>query len=641
MIDDIERDLRPGPQAASLNVADDETQGGVDRLEFARVVLVALAAAAVWFRVWEPLPQVSVIGIAAELIGGYPIFREAFENIFERRMTMELSMTIALVAALSIGQVFTALVITAFVLAAEILEHLTVSRGRQAIGDLVRYLPQTARVRRGGAIIELAASDLVVGDAVLVDPGALVPVDGVVLAGESFVDESRITGEAMPAEKTPGAAAFAGTLNQSGALEVRAQRLGRDTSFGRIIDAVESAERSRAPVERLADRLAGWLVYFALGAAAFTLLITHNIIATISVIIVAGACGIAAGTPLAVLGAVGRAARAGAIIKGGRNLEALAKTEIVVLDKTGTLTYGKPDVRAVVPAAGTTRETLLRLAAMAELRSEHPLGRAIVAHAASLGITVEEPQTFEYLPGRGIRARHGVDEVLVGNASFVREAGIALPVDTSSSGDATDVFVALGRRFAGTIQIADTLRPEALGAVAELRRLSIRTVLLTGDVRRVADSVGETLAVDEVAAELLPEQKRDYVAALVNAGKTVVMVGDGVNDAPALMQATVGVAMGSGTDVARESADIVLLGNDLMRFVETVKIARRTKAIVIQNFVGTIAVDAIGILLAACGLLNPLFATFIHVASELTFILNSTRMLAPRETTRTNVDLAR
>jgi P-type E1-E2 ATPase len=237
-------------------------------------------------------------------------------------------------------------------------------------------------------------------------------------------------------------------------------------------------------------------VYFALGAAALTFIITHNIIATIAVIIVAGACGIAAGTPLAVLGAVGRAARGGAIVKGGRYLEALAKTDIVVLDKTGTLTYGKPDVRAILPVAGITCEVLLRLAAMAELRSEHPIGRAIVAHAASLGIAVEEPETFDYVPGRGIRAHRGVDDVLVGNRSCVREAGIALPVNTSSAADASEVFVAFGGRFVGTIQIADALRPEALGAVAELRRLSIRTVLLTGDVRRVAESVAETLAVD-------------------------------------------------------------------------------------------------------------------------------------------------
>jgi Cu+-exporting ATPase len=629
MIEHIERDARTVLDPDTEQHAHAYEPHGVDRLELARVGFVALAAVAVWFRLWEPLATVSVIGIVATLIGGYPIFQEAVENIVQRRMTMELSMTIALVAALAIGQAFTALVITAFVLAAEILEHLTVSRGRAAIGDLLSYLPQTALVRRDLQIEEVRVDSLRAGDIVLVNPGALVPVDGVVIAGHSFVDEARITGESMPAEKTANASAYAGTINQSGVLEIRVERLGRDTSFGRIIDAVESAERSRAPVERLADRLAGYLVYFALGAALLTFLITHNVVATISVIIVAGACGIAAGTPLAVLGAVGRAARAGAVVKGGRYLEALAAADIVVFDKTGTVTSGAPTVQTIDPVPGTTAQTLLAAAAIAEVRSEHPIGRAILAEARRRGIAVTEPESFEYRPGRGIRVTLAGEAIAVGSAAFLREEHCLLPDLTSANDAVTAVLVARGSRFLGTIGVADTVRPEAAEAIRELRRLEIRTVLLTGDVRAVAEGVARTIGVDDVIAELLPEQKSAYVAQLVNSGKVVAMVGDGVNDAPALIAATVGVAMGSGTDVARESADIVLLGNDLGRFVETLLIARRTKTIIMQNFVGTLAVDAVGILLAAFGLLNPLLAAFIHVASELTFILNSTRMLAP------------
>ncbi len=592
--------------------------------------MVAVAAAAVWFHVWEPFAHTSVIGIVATLIGGYPIFKEALENVFERRMTMELSMTIALVAALSIGQAFTALVITGFVLAAEILEHLTVSRGREAIGDLLRYLLRTALVRRDGAIREVQAGELAVWDAVLVNPGALVPVDGQVIAGTSFVDEARITGESMPAEKIVGSPAYAGTVNQRGVLEIRATRLGRDTSFGRIIDAVESAEKSRAPIERLADRLSGYLVYFALGAAVLTYLITSNIVATISVIIVAGACGIAAGTPLAVLGAIGRAARAGAIVKGGRYLEALAAVEVVIFDKTGTVTYGAPEIRAILPGSRVALERLLRIAAIAERRSEHPLGTAIVARAESHGIAIAEPKTFVYTPGQGIQADFEGKTILVGSAALLFGDGIEVPAN-SVDGSATEVHVAYGGKYLGTICIADGLRPEAAAAVADLKAMAIRTILLTGDVERAATAVGRALDVDEVVAELLPEEKSAYVGKLVDAGKIVAMVGDGVNDAPALTRATVGVAMGSGTDVARESADVVLLGNDLSRFIETVRIARRTKSIVMENFVGTIAVDSLGILLAALGFLNPLFAAFIHVTSELAFILNSTRMFAPRE----------
>jgi heavy metal translocating P-type ATPase len=634
MIEEIERDARiPTGPADAEEHHENNGQGEIDRVELLRVAFVAIAAAAVWFHAWEPFPSFSIIGIIATLIGGYPIFKEAFENILERRMTMELSMTIALVSALSIGQAFTALVITVFVLAAEILEHLTVSRGREAIGDLLRYLPRKAVVRRDGAIREIPVDALAIGDAVLVNPGALVPVDGEVVAGTSFVDEARITGESMPVEKVVGSLAYAGTVNQRGALEIRATRLGRDTSFGRIINAVESAERSRAPIERLADRLSGYLVYFALGAAVLTYFITRNIVATISVIIVAGACGIAAGTPLAVLGAVGRAARAGAIIKGGRYLEALAAVDIVIFDKTGTVTYGTPDVRSVIPVPGISPGQVLSMAAIAERRSEHPLGTAIVAHAQSIGIEIAEPETFAYTPGRGIRAIFEGKPILVGNAALLAEDGLNAPA-ASSDASAAEVYVSYAGTYLGAISIGDEVRSEATNAIADLKAMSIRTVLLSGDVERVAAEVARLLRVDEVVADLLPEEKSAYVGRFVDAGKIVAMVGDGVNDAPALTRATVGVAMGSGTDVARESADVVLLGNDLSRFVETVRIARRTKAIVMQNFVGTIAVDSLGIVLAALGILHPLVAAFIHVTSELTFILNSTRMLAPRESGR-------
>src|SRR5450755_1627592 len=295
-----------------LGAEHEEHSHGVEWAELVRIAFVALAAAAVWFRLWEPFPHISVIGIAAALIGGYPIFKEAFENIVERKMTMELSMTIALLSALAIGEFFTALVITAFVLAAEVLEGLTVGRGRRAIGDLLDLLPHSAWIVKDGASpVEVPVGELRPGDRVLIRPGTRIPVDGHVLSGNSSVEEAAITGEALPQDKLPGSRIFAGTLNQTGALEVEVENLGRDTTFGRIIDAVEQAEQTRAPIQRLADRLAGYLVYFALGSAFITLLVTHNLRSTISVIIVAGACGIAAGTPLAILGAIGRAARQG------------------------------------------------------------------------------------------------------------------------------------------------------------------------------------------------------------------------------------------------------------------------------------------------------------------------------------------
>ena len=371
------------------------------------------------------------------------------------------------------------------------------------------------------------------------------------------------------------------------------------------------------------------LVYFALGAAAITYLITRDIVSTISVIIVAGACGIAAGTPLAILGGIGRCARLGAIVKGGVHLETLGRVDTVVLDKTGTLTFGRPEIQRVVSARGASAEKILDAAASAELRSEHPLGKAIVAYVRALGRPIKEPERFDYTPGRGIAAVVDGVVVLVGNAALMQERNIAVPPSLRHEQEAaSDVLVARDGQLLGVIAISDTVRPEARGAIDALNQMGVRTILLTGDSKAVAEAVGRQLGVGEIVAEALPEEKLTRIRVLVKEkGYVVAMVGDGVNDAPALVEASVGVAMGSGTDVARESADVVLLGNDLARFVETLRMARRVRSTIWQNFGWTLAVDAVGIVLAACGLLGPLLAAFIHVASEMTFILNSARLL--------------
>jgi Cd2+/Zn2+-exporting ATPase/Cu+-exporting ATPase len=509
---------------------------------------------------------------------------------------------------------------------------MTVSRGRHAIRDLLEFLPRSVSVRRSSGVREVAADELKIGDAVLVNPGGRVPVDGIVIAGHSFLDQARITGESMPVEKIAGSLVYSGSINQSGALEIRAERIGRDTSYGKIIDAVESAEKSRAPVQRLADRMAGYLVYFALGAAALTYLITRDILSTISVVIVAGACGIAAGTPLAILGGIGRSARLGAIIKGGLYLETLGRVDTIVLDKTGTLTFGRPEVQKVVSVEGVSADAVLDAAAAAELRSEHPLGQAIVAYARAQGRSIPEPERFSYTPGRGIISSVKGTTVLVGNRALMTDQGIAVPANLAAGvGAASEIYVARDGQLLGAVAVADTVRPEAKHAIEALQRIGMRTILLTGDTRSVADAVAHSLAITEVEADMRPEHKLARITELVDARRVVAMLGDGVNDAPALTKANVGVAMGSGTDVARESADVVLLGNDLVRFADTVAIARRTRKIIWQNFVGTIVVDTLGIGLAAVGVLNPLLAAFIHVASEMTFILNSARLLPRRE----------
>jgi len=623
----MQSDEQPAHLAAPIKT-EPEHEHDLEWVELFRIAFVALAAAAVWFRIWEPFPRISVIGILATLIGGYPIFKEAYENIVERKMTMELSMTIALLAALAIGEFFTALVITAFVLAAEVLEGLTVGRGRRAIQDLLDFLPRTVWVRRNTEVVEIPAESLRLGDLVIVKPGGRIPVDGLVLSGRSFVEQAAITGEAMPVEKSPGSTVYAGTINQSGALEVSADKLGRDTTFGRIIEAVERAEKSRAPIQKTADRLAGYLVYFALGAAVLTFIITHNVRSTISVVIVAGACGIAAGTPLAILGAIGRAARQGAIVKGGLYLEALAEVDTVLLDKTGTLTFGTPQIRDVFSTDGFSEREILAAAAIAECKSEHPLAKAILARANALAVAVAEPDHFAYTPGKGIIADYRGEEIVIGSRTLLMERGVKmiLPSNGHDSG-VSEVYVARGGRVLGTIRIADVLRPEAKSAVTAMREMGLKTVLLSGDTQEVTSLIGRDLGVDQAVGGLLPDQKAEWVTKLRAKNRKVAMVGDGINDAPALVEANVGVAMGSGTDVARESADVILIGSDLAKFVEALRIARRCRRVIMQNFTGTLVVDSIGVGMAACGLLNPLLAAFIHVTSELAFILNSTRLL--------------
>jgi heavy metal translocating P-type ATPase len=501
-----------------------------------------------------------------------------------------------------------------------------VGRGRRAIGDLLELLPRSAWiVKDGAAPIEVPVGELRPGNRVLIRPGTRIPVDGYVVSGNSSVEEAAITGESLPQDKLPGSRVFAGTLNQTGALEVAVENLGRDTTFGRIVEEVEKAEQTRAPIQRLADRLAGYLVYFALGSAVLTLLITHNLRSTISVIIVAGACGIAAGTPLAILGAIGRAARQGAIIKGGVYLEELAKVDTVLLDKTGTLTYGKPQVALIEPAFGCEPNEVLRIAATAERNSEHPLALAVVAAAQERQLAVAQPTSFNYTPGKGVYAGLDGHKIIVGNSALLEESNIALPAMTTAAG--ARVLVACDGRLIGSIHIADQVREGTAEAIRELHALGIQIELLTGDTEASARAVAEHIGIRQVSSGLLPEQKSARVDELIRLGRKVAMIGDGINDAPALAHAHVGVAMGSGTEIAHASANVLLIGNDLGKFVATLKTARWCRSVILQNFYGTLIVDALGIALAALGMINPLLAAFIHVSSELTFILNSTRLL--------------
>lgn len=605
----------------------------IDRADLARTVVVAVCAAGAGLTSALGAPGPVRIGVAVLglVLGCWPIVAEAWGDVRRGRMSMEVSMLLAIAAAAAIGEWVTALVITAFVLAAEILEDLSLDRGRDALSDLLTLLPATVRVRDNAGVRSVPLPEVRAGQTVVISPGDSVPVDGVVITGRSSIDQSRITGESLPVDVAAEDTVYAGSINQVGGLDVRAQRVGAESSYGQIIETVRAAQSAHSPSQRLADRLAAWLVYLALAGAVVTFVLTRDLRATISVVVVAGACGIAAGTPLAVLAAIGRSARTGAFIKGGTYLEQLSAADTVIVDKTGTLTDGSCEVIDLQPAPGVDAAYLLRIAATAEWYSEHVLGRAIVTHARRRGVSVAEPELFDYQPGRGLTAGVDGQRVRVGNSHLVPEATtMGHPHQHAQTPGATQVHVATDDTYLGAISFADTVRDSAQQCVAELRRRGHRVLMLTGDSSTTAHRIGIDLGIDEVRAELLPREKLAAIDAERAAGHRVVMVGDGINDAPALAHADIGIAMGTGTDIARDTADIVLISSDLADLTRTITIAHRARRIVMANFLGTITVDLAGMILAAFGLLGPVLAAMVHVGSESAFILNSARLIPHR-----------
>ena len=642
----------------------------LERIEWAdvvRIAVVGVAALGAWIAGTTGTPgwAVGAAGAVVLAVGCWPLLVEAAGDLRERRMSMELSMLLAIVAAAAIGEWVTALAVTVFALCAEVLEELSMDRGRDALTDLMSFLPQTARVvgapettesaesaeaaeaSQSPGVTEVPLDEVRPGQVIALSPGGRVPVDGVVRTGRADVDQSRITGEALPVQVGPGDRVPAGSITR-GALELEVERVGEESSYGRIVAAVRHAQSSRAPVQRLADRLAARIVYLALAAALVTFLVTRDVRATISVIIVAGACGVAAGTPLAVLAAIARAARCGAFVKDGTHLEQLSAVDTVVVDKTGTLTVGEPQVVSVLPTEAAASEgEVLALAAAAEWNSEHPIGRAIYAEAAVRDLTVPMPGDVAYSPGAGVSAHVEGRQITVGrcrgqknqperDASDCEDAAALSTESDPEAPSATSVVeVRADGQLLGTIALADRLRQGAATAVRDLGDMGLEVLMLTGDsaasARHVAGLLG--LAEEQVRADLLPTDKEEVVDSLRRAGKRVAMVGDGVNDAPALGAADVGIAMGTGTDVAREAGDVVLVGSAPADLVETVRVARRARRIIMVNFVGTVVVDVVGMIAAGLGLLGPVAAALVHVVSESAFILNSAR-LVPRPARR-------
>ena len=579
-----------------------------------------------------PLP----ILIVATLVGGFPRFREAVEGIRSKRITADLLMTVGIVAALSIREFSAALLIVFFMSIAHFVEGYTVRKSHQAIDELIKLVPKTARVRKGDKEVEISVDELKVGDLVLVRPGERIPADGAILRGRSSVDQSPITGESIPTEKNAGDIVFAGTINQLGMLEVDVTRVGQDATLGRIIAMVEEAEASKAPIQKFADRYSSYYLPILLIASLVTFVVTGIPTYAIAVLVVSCPCAVALATPLAVVASVGSSAKKGILIKGGLFLERLAKVDTVIVDKTGTLTLGRPRVTDTVTLAEINETELIRLAASAERYSEHPLASALLDEAESRNLQLEAAEGFEAHPGMGVTCKIRGSNVTVGNMELLDSEGVDFRQKDAmqrlrrfEKEGKTVLLVALDTKLMGIVAVADVIRSGVSDSLRELKRMGIKEViLLTGDNERVAAATAESLGISRFKANVMPEDKVREVLSLQRQGRTVAMIGDGVNDAPALAQADVGIAMGAGgSDVALEAAPLVLMRDDWAQIPVVVKTARQTLRTIKQNVVFGILFNMVGVVLASVGILPPILAAAAQSLPDVAVFLNSSRLL--------------
>ena len=533
-----------------------------------------------------------------------------------------------------------AAVIVMLILVGKVLENRAKRRASAAIQALMDLQPPTARVQRDGTILELPVAEVSVGDVVVVRPGEKIPVDGTVLEGTTGVNESLLTGESLPVEKQPGSEVIGGTINGTGAIRYRATRVGEDTTLAEIVRIVEAAQGSKAPMQRLADQVAGVFVPIVMGIAVVTFglhwWLAHNLAAAVinavAVLVIACPCAMGLATPTAIMVGTGKGAEEGVLIRGGDSLEKVRHLKTVIFDKTGTLTCGQPEVVDIVPLAGANPAELLALAAVVEQSSEHPLGEAIVRAATQRQVAPPQGLSdFAYTPGRGVRARLAQEAVLLGNRRLMEESGVLLgeaeqALAALESEGKTTVLVARGNRLVGVLGIADPAKAEAAHVVEALHELGLRVMMLTGDTRPTAEAIARAVGIDEVIAEVLPQEKLEAIARLQKRGQVVAMVGDGVNDAPALAQADLGIALGSGSAVALESADIALPGDDLRGVVRAIQLSRRTVRIIKQNLFWAFIYNVVAIPVAALGWLNPMIAAAAMAFSSVFVVMNSLRL---------------
>jgi heavy metal translocating P-type ATPase len=684
------------------------------KLEIVRLAVMATIIVAVaWLHLLQPAWLGNIVVVIAVLAGGYPIFKESLVALRKGRVNMELSMVIGIIASLALSQFLAAIVITFFALLSEFIEGFIVKKGRKNIQLLYDLAPRKAIIKTNHSTKnqkldetnlmttqEVLVDDVRVGDVVIVREGDIIPVDGHILRGASTVNQSSITGESVPIEKNVGDVVYAGTINLTHLIEIKCDKLSTDTTFAKIMHLVEEAEASKAPIQKLSDKLATRLIQFAIGLSVLTFVVTQNIVSTLSVIVVAGACGLAVGTPIALLATNGKLSRRGIIVKGGLQIENLSSAGTIVFDKTGTLTSGKPVVSDVVSFDPRIDPLgILEYAAIAEKNVNHPLAKAIVAKAQEKQIEVKEDNSTDrsriiasdddkdeniIKVGRGVTVVHNGRRIAVGNMKFMEEEakltssrpgdtpdsrpGFSLllskrhyqylsntqvigqtmqefnPVDMLFS--STTAFVSLDRQIIGAVLLEDKLRQETKEAIAKIKAMKVHVVMLTGDNERTASKIANEAGIDEYNADLLPEDKVSVIEEIVRKQKregerrkkqAVIMVGDGINDAPALAKADLGIAMGSGTDVAIETADVVLMTEDLTKIPYMLKTSRQSLFAIKQNFFGTLAIDGFGFILAFVGLINPLLAAIIHVSSELVFMCNSARLIIDSNASQINL----
>jgi len=656
--------IRKAVEGAGYSLAIEESQQSrADWSGFTRSVLtlmgvvfgavIFIVVVGEWLGLFEAITEQVPwpVGLLIVLIGGYPVFRNVIRASLRGEVISHTLMTVGVIAALAVGEWATAVVVVFFMRVGDYAENFTTERARRAVKDLSALAPRTARLERNGQEIEVPIQEVSPGDIVVVRPGEKIPVDGEVIGGQATVNQATITGESMPVEVGPGAKLFAATLASLGSLRVRTLHVGPDTTFGKVIKLVEEAEANRADVQRIADKFSAYYLPVVAGVAALTYLLRRDPLATAAVLVVACSCSFALATPIAMLASIGAGAKRGLMIKGGKYLELLSQADVLLIDKTGTLTLGKPRITDVlVDGAGGGLGTagssdpeglLLKYAASAERFSEHPLAEAVRSAARQRALVLEEPDSFEAVPGAGVRAVVQGRLVEVGSRRWVAAGApagntgnhpSAMPLTESvtrlESQGKTVLYVSLDGKPAGLLAAADTLRAEVPEAVTEVKALGIRHIeLLTGDNESTALALASQLGI-RYRANLLPEDKIQIVKQYQQEGHTVVMVGDGVNDAPALAQADVGVAMGAaGSDVAIEAAHVSLMREDWRLVPELLRISRRTLGVVKMNIAFTAVYNFLGLSLAALGFLPPILAAAAQSLPDLGILANSSRLL--------------